>query len=112
MRKVKCRTPDGVEKELIVYCLVYNPVHATMLAAARRQHVEAGGPDQLHRRAAVAADRRGGRGLAGPDRQPEPPRPPRAPGDQGPAGHLPENDPTEEKATASPEAPECWKQDR
>ncbi len=41
MRKVKCRTPDGVEKELIVYCLVYNPVHATMLAAARRQHVEA-----------------------------------------------------------------------
>jgi DDE family transposase len=41
MRKVKCRTPDGVEKELIVYCLVYNLVHATKLAAARRQHVEA-----------------------------------------------------------------------
>ena len=41
MRRVKCRTPDGVERELIVYCLVYNLVHATMLAAARRQRVEA-----------------------------------------------------------------------
>jgi hypothetical protein len=41
MRRVKCRTPDGVERELIVYCLVYNLVHATMLAAARRQQVEA-----------------------------------------------------------------------
>jgi len=41
MRRVKCRTPDGVERELIVYCLVYNLVHATTLAAARRQRVDA-----------------------------------------------------------------------
>jgi hypothetical protein len=41
MRKVKCKTPEGVEKELIVYCLVYNLVHAVMLAAARRQQVDA-----------------------------------------------------------------------
>lgn len=41
MRRVKCRTPDGVERELIVYCLVYNLVHAVMLEAARRQRVEA-----------------------------------------------------------------------
>ena len=40
MRKVKSQTPDGVEKELIVYCLLYNLVHATMLAAARRQQVD------------------------------------------------------------------------
>jgi hypothetical protein len=40
MRKVKCKTPDGVEKELIAYGLVYNLVHATMLAAARRQQVD------------------------------------------------------------------------
>jgi hypothetical protein len=41
MRRVKCQTPSGVEKELIVYGLVYNLVHATMLAAARRQEVDA-----------------------------------------------------------------------
>lgn len=40
MRKVKCRTPAGVEKELLVYALVYNLVRATMLEAARRQAVE------------------------------------------------------------------------
>ncbi len=41
MRKVKCRTPAGVEKELIVYALVYNLVRATMLVAARQQQVGA-----------------------------------------------------------------------
>ena len=40
MRKVKCRTEDGVRKELAVYCLVYNLVHAVMLEAARRQGVD------------------------------------------------------------------------
>jgi hypothetical protein len=40
MRKIKCRTPAGVEKELIVYGLVYNLVRAVMLAAAQRQAVE------------------------------------------------------------------------
>jgi hypothetical protein len=41
MRKVKCQTPEGVEKELIVYALVYNLVRATMLVAARQQQVQA-----------------------------------------------------------------------
>lgn len=40
MRKVKCRTEEGVRKELAVYCLVYNLVHASMLEAARRQEVD------------------------------------------------------------------------
>ena len=44
MRKVKCQTPDGVRKELAVYCLVYNLVHAVMLEAARRQGVT---PDRI-----------------------------------------------------------------
>jgi hypothetical protein len=39
MRKVKSRTPDGVRKELAVYCLVYNLVHAVMARAAQRQGV-------------------------------------------------------------------------
>jgi hypothetical protein len=40
MRRVKCQTPDGVEREQIVYGLVYNLVRAAMLAAARRQQVD------------------------------------------------------------------------
>jgi hypothetical protein len=40
MRQVKCKTVEGVKKELAVYCLVYNLVHAVMLEAARRQKVE------------------------------------------------------------------------
>ena len=40
MRQVKCKTPDGVKKELAIYCLVYNLVHALMLEAAHRQKVE------------------------------------------------------------------------
>ena len=39
MRKVKCRTPTGVKKELLVYALVYNLVRAVMLQAAVRQRV-------------------------------------------------------------------------
>lgn len=39
MRKVKCRTPAGVKKELIAYALVYNLVRAIMLQAAQRQRV-------------------------------------------------------------------------
>jgi hypothetical protein len=37
MRRVKSLTPDGVRKELAVYCLVYNLVRAVMLRAAARQ---------------------------------------------------------------------------
>jgi hypothetical protein len=40
MRKVKSKTADGVRKELLVYALVYNLVHAVMLRAAQRQGVE------------------------------------------------------------------------
>jgi hypothetical protein len=39
MRKVKSRTEEGIRKELAVYCLVYNLVHAIMVRAARRQGV-------------------------------------------------------------------------
>jgi hypothetical protein len=42
MGRVKCRTPEGVKKELAAYCLVYNLVHAVMLEAARRQRVDPG----------------------------------------------------------------------
>lgn len=37
MRRVKSQTPDGVRKELAVYCLVYNLVRGIMLKAAARQ---------------------------------------------------------------------------
>jgi len=44
MRKVKSMTPDGVKKELAVYCLVCNSVHAIMLQAAGKQGVT---PDRI-----------------------------------------------------------------
>jgi hypothetical protein len=44
MRKLKCRTVAGVQKELAVYALVYNLVHAVMLKAAARQKVQ---PDRI-----------------------------------------------------------------
>jgi hypothetical protein len=44
MRKLKSRTPAGTRKELAVYCLVYNLVHAIMLKAAIRQGVT---PDRI-----------------------------------------------------------------
>ena len=37
MRRLKCRTEAGVRKELAVYALVYNLVHAVMVRAAARQ---------------------------------------------------------------------------
>ena len=36
---LRCRTEDGVRKELAVFCLVYNLVRVTMLEAARRQDI-------------------------------------------------------------------------
>ena len=39
MRKLKSKTAEGVKKELLVYALVYNLVHAVMLRAAQRQGV-------------------------------------------------------------------------
>jgi DDE family transposase len=44
MRKLKSRTRDGVKKELAVYCLVYNLVHAVIAEAAARQHTT---PDRV-----------------------------------------------------------------
>jgi hypothetical protein len=37
MRRVKSQTPDGVRKELAVYCLVYNLVRRVMIEAAADQ---------------------------------------------------------------------------
>ena len=39
MDVLRCRTVDGVQKELTVYALVYNLVRLVMLEAARRQQV-------------------------------------------------------------------------
>jgi hypothetical protein len=44
MRKVKSKTVAGVQKELAIYCLVYNLIHAVMLKAAARQKVT---PDRI-----------------------------------------------------------------
>jgi len=41
---LSCKTYEGVLKELIVFCLVYNLVRVVMLEAARRQAVE---PDRI-----------------------------------------------------------------
>lgn len=42
MRKVKSQTPMGVQKEIAIYCLVYNLVHQAMLKAATQQGVQPG----------------------------------------------------------------------
>lgn len=44
MRKVKSQSVVGVQKELAIYCLVYNLVHAVMLKAGQRQKVT---PDRI-----------------------------------------------------------------
>ena len=44
MRKLKSKTEAGIRKELAVYCLAYNLVHAVMLKAAARQGVT---PDRI-----------------------------------------------------------------
>lgn len=44
MRRVKTMSAAMVQKELAVYCLVYNLVHLVMLEAARRQNVS---PDRI-----------------------------------------------------------------
>jgi hypothetical protein len=44
MRKLKCKTEDGVRKELAIYCLVYNLVRSVMVKAAERQKVT---PDRI-----------------------------------------------------------------
>lgn len=44
MRTVKSLTSMGAQKEVAVYCLVYNLIHLMMLEAAKRQGVE---PDRI-----------------------------------------------------------------
>jgi hypothetical protein len=44
MRRIKCQTATGVQKEMVVFCLVYNLAHALMLQAAQRQQVP---PDRI-----------------------------------------------------------------
>jgi hypothetical protein len=44
MRRIKCRTAQGLQKEMLVFCLVYNLVHALMLQAAATQNVT---PDRI-----------------------------------------------------------------
>ena len=41
MEHLKCKTPDGVLKELMIFVLVYNLVRAAMAIAAERQGAEA-----------------------------------------------------------------------
>jgi hypothetical protein len=38
MRRIKCQTADGVQKEILIFCIVYNLTHAVMLQAAQQQH--------------------------------------------------------------------------
>jgi len=38
MRRIKCQTAAGVQKEILIFCLVYNLTHALMLQAARQQN--------------------------------------------------------------------------
>jgi hypothetical protein len=40
MEQLKCQTPDGVMKELMVFVLVYNLIRAAMTMAAERQGVD------------------------------------------------------------------------
>src|SRR5205085_8006985 len=44
MRKLKCKTEEGIRKEMAIYCLVYNLVHAVMVKAAMQQGVT---PDRI-----------------------------------------------------------------
>jgi hypothetical protein len=40
MQKLKCQTPDGVMKELMIFALVYNMIRAAMMMAAERQGID------------------------------------------------------------------------
>lgn len=40
MEQLKCQTPDGVTKELMIFALVYNLVRAAMAQAAQRQGID------------------------------------------------------------------------
>jgi hypothetical protein len=101
MRRVKSQTPQGVLKELTVYALVYNLVHAVMLQAALSPGCDPGS-DQLHRHAALAAQRFVRGGIAKIAGQSAPTRPPRATCDQRPSGHLPQDDAAPQATAKTP----------
>ena len=42
MDQLKCKSPDGVMKELLVYLMIYNLVRSAMVLAAQRQGVPPG----------------------------------------------------------------------
>ena len=88
MKAVKCKTRAGVRKELAVYCLVYNLVHAVMAEAARRQGVT---PDRISFTDAARFLQNAEPGEELPDLvvNPHRPRPPRAAGHQDPQRQLP-----------------------
>jgi len=44
MRRIKCRTAAGVQKEMVVYCIVYNLAHAVMQESAAKQETT---PDRI-----------------------------------------------------------------
>jgi hypothetical protein len=44
MRKLKCKTEDGIRKELAIYCLIFNLVRAVVVKAAAQQGVT---PDRI-----------------------------------------------------------------
>ena len=44
MRKLKCKTEEGIRKEVAIYCLIYNLVRAVMVKAALQQGVT---PDRI-----------------------------------------------------------------
>ena len=44
MRKLKCKTEDGIRKEMAIYCLIYNLVRAVMVKSDYQQNVT---PDRI-----------------------------------------------------------------
>ncbi|HEX8906321.1 MAG TPA: IS4 family transposase [Longimicrobiaceae bacterium] len=87
MRKLACKTEAGILKELAVYCLVYNLVHAVMARAAARQATT---PDRVSFIDALRWLLAAAPGEDVPDLVTNPPRPgrhePRARKDRG-SGH-------------------------
>ncbi len=81
MDVLKCKTVDGVLKELTMYAIAYNLVRVAMCEAGDRQGVMA---DRISfvDAAAVAAGSRRGRGDAGTGGQPMASWPVRTPGEE------------------------------
>ena len=94
MDVLKCKTVDGVLKELTMYAIAYNLVRVAMCEAAGPSG-GGGGSDQLRRRVAVAAGSRGGGGDAGVGGQPVASGPVRAPGEEASSQAVPPDEEAE-----------------